>query len=549
MIKKSLPLVALTILAAGFLHLAPQQKPSKPVVRNKMPVLATHCPDIAVTRMNATLVSTLLGDLQVEVPMDTIKLEAVLENAGSADVPPGAYLYIIVKKNGVVIQSANATDILGAPGSRWTFSINDSFPHGRKTTYTIQAASALKECRVSNNQATLTIDEKKLHPAGNPDLTVSIFAVEKRWRQEGERTQAFFDLAVDVANRGSGCSNSPSRLLFIQNDDRVLATLDIPRDELPGPGQKRRFTTQLTAAQIPLGDVLVSAHIEPARNEFACNNNWSLNNGQLSNSADPAHRVLAVLDFQPWRLGGKTVSTSIQAANLQKLTLSNLRLLLFKNNTLIREWKPLGFGPQESRFFRYTEERRPPAAGFGIDRYRAILTSDPDRTPPASESLLDTRTRNLYWVEMSEGRLQNDLLDKSAGLAALVASQNQNFRVRETVVQVSSAAIRVGVKGRKSVDQGQDIEFHTEIHLLPRLVFGQLKVEVSRTLVHLGPGLSEFFNSLLAPILSQSIGAFIEKYAAQELAGNMAALPPGQRGTHGSPLGIILVNGALDVYF
>ena len=238
MIKKSLPLVALTLLAAGSFCLAAQQKTAKPATRQKPSAVSVQCPDIAVTHMQATLVSTLLGDLQVEVPMDTIKLEARLENVGSEAVPSGAYVYIIVKKNGKVIQSANATDTLGPPGSRWTYSVNDSFPHGQKTIYVIQAASALKECRVNNNQATLWIDEKKLHPEGNPDMTVRIVSVEKNWMHEGEHIQASFELAVDVTNQGSGCSNSASRLLFIQNDDHVLATLDIPRDELPGPGQK-----------------------------------------------------------------------------------------------------------------------------------------------------------------------------------------------------------------------------------------------------------------------------------------------------------------------
>jgi hypothetical protein len=548
-VKNKLSFLLFIILALASLTSLAVQKKSRTETAAKPSVLSGPCPDISVTNMRATLVSTLLGDLQVEVPMDTVRLEATLENTGSEEVPPGAYLYLIVKKNGTVIQTANAADTLAAPGSRWTYSVSDSFPHGRKTTYTIQAASALKECRVSNNQATLTIDEKKLHPAGNPDLTVSIFAVEKGWRQEGERTQAFFDLAVDVANRGSGYSNSPSRLLFIQNDDRVLATMDIPQEELPGPGQKRRFTTQLTSAQVPLGDVLVSAHIEPARNEYACNNNWSLNNGQLSNSADPPPRVLAVLDFQPWRMNGKTVSTAIQAANLQKRPLLNLRLLLLKDNAPVQEWKVLRFGPQESRFFRYTEERQPPADSFGFDRFRAVLTSDPDHTPPAAGTVLDARTRNLYWIKLGEGGLQDSLLNRDNGLAALVARQNQNFHVREVSARISAAAVRVSVKGRKSGDQAPDMEFQTDFDLLPRLVFGQVKVEVSKTTIHLGPGLSEFYSSLLAPILSQSIRAFIEKSAARDLAKSLTALPSGLRSNYGSPLGIILVNGALHVYY
>jgi hypothetical protein len=128
MINKSLPLVVLALLAAGSLHLRAEQKKVKPAASQKSPVILLKCPDIAVQNMQVTLVNTLLGDLQVEFPMDTVKLEATLENVGSTAVPPGALLYVILKKNGEAIQSAIATDALGAPGSRWTYSVNDSRP-------------------------------------------------------------------------------------------------------------------------------------------------------------------------------------------------------------------------------------------------------------------------------------------------------------------------------------------------------------------------------------------------------------------------------------
>jgi len=207
-----------------------------------------------------------------------------------------------------------------------------------------------------------------------------------------------------------------SRLLFILNDDQVLATLDISQEELPGPGQKKRFMTQLTSSQVPLGDVLVSAHIEPVRNEQVCNNNWSLNFGQLSNTIDPPARVLAFLEFQPWRLAAKKLSTTIQMTNLQKQHLRNLRLLLLKNDALVREWKALQFSPQASSHARYEEERQPSRGSFGIDRFRAILTSNTDSASPPENSILDSRARNLYWVEMSEQSLQSQLAVHFGGL-------------------------------------------------------------------------------------------------------------------------------------
>lgn len=553
MFRKIVPLCVLSFLVAGFLRLpAFPQNPqgSSPPER---PVTARPCPDITVARVRATLVSTLLGDLQVEVPMDTVRLEATLENAGSAAVPAGAYLYIIVKKNGKVIQSANATDALNAPGSRWVYSVNDSFPIGQKTVYTVQASSLIRECRVDNNRATLAIDEKKLHPSGNPDLTVSLLAIDKRWQREDDRVQALFEMAVDVANRGSGRSSGDSRLLFIQNGDQVLAALDIPAQQLPGPGEKKRFSTQLTAEQAPIGDMIVSAYIEPARNEFARDNNWSLNHVEITNNADPPGRLLAVLDIQPWRLSGRSLSSTIQAANLQNRPLRGLRLLLLKNDAPVKEWRSLSFAAQESLLFRYAEERRPEPERFGVDRFRAILTSDAGQGTPSGDSLLDTRPRNLYRVKMSEAQLQGGLQDRNSGLAALISRNDQGWSIRETPVRIAADGIRVDVKGRSPGGQAPGREFHVEARLRASTGFGRIKVEVIKTVASPGSGSSDLIGPLLSSLLCQCAQAAIEKFAAAELARNLwslsAALPPGARSHPGPPLGVMATEGALDIFF
>ena len=121
MINKILLFVALALLAAASLAWPAQQTEVKNTTSREQQVTELNCPDVAVTSLTATLVSTLLGDLQVEFPMDTVRVEATLENVGSAAVPPGTSLYLILKKNGTVIQSASTRDILGAPGSRWTW--------------------------------------------------------------------------------------------------------------------------------------------------------------------------------------------------------------------------------------------------------------------------------------------------------------------------------------------------------------------------------------------------------------------------------------------
>jgi len=552
MIKKNLPLVALALLTAGFFLLQAEQK-VKPTAGRKPPAILIKCPDIAVTGMQITLVNTLLGDPQVEFPMDTVKLEATLENVGSEPVPPGALLYVILKKNGEAIQSAVGTDNLGAPGSRWTYSVNDSFRHGQKTTYVIQAASTLRECRVSNNQMTRTIDEKKLHPAGNPDLTTSIFAVEKRWKREGTRFQAYFDLAADVANSGSGFSNSASRLLFVLNDDQVvLATLNIPQDDLPGPGQKKRFSTELTAVQVPLGESLVNAYIEQARNEFVGNNNWSPNSGQISNSAGPPASALAILDFLSWHLIKNQLSATIQLTNLQNQYLRNVRLIMFKDNVPVKEWPTLACGPRGLSHVRYVEERQPPTTIFGRNHYRAVLTSDLDKTPPPEGTVLDSQARDLYWVKFGAGLLQNNMQDKNNGLAAQVQRQNKNFLVKETQAGIGPSGILISVKGKKIINNSSAVEFQVDFLLNPRVILGQVKLDVAKTVVHLGPGLSEFYSTMLAPMLCQSIKTLIEKFAEKKLAANLSKVPDSLgklANPFGAPAGIVMAAGALDIYY
>ena len=204
------------------------------------------------------------------------------------------------------------------PGSSWTYSANDSFPHGQKTTYVLQASSPLKECRLSNNLAALTINEKKLHPQGDPDLTVSVFSVEKRWQQDGNRFKASFCLAADVANGGSGSSSSASRLLFLINGNQELAVLDIPQDSLPGPGQKRRFTAVVPADKIAAGEHVVQASIEPPQNERNTQNNLSPNSGPAPQQC----RSAAAASSPPWSsLPGawpeNKLSTTIKMTNLQ----------------------------------------------------------------------------------------------------------------------------------------------------------------------------------------------------------------------------------------
>ena len=155
-------------------------------------------------------------------------------------------------------------------------------------------------------------------------------------------------------------------------------------------------------------------------------------------------------------------------------------------------------------------------------------------------------------MAMSEAVLQNNLQDKDNGLAAQVYRQNRNFRITETLAKVEPAGIRINVKGKEVVANLPYREFHFEMVLLPRVVLGQLKLDVIKSVAHLGSGFPEFFSPLLAPVMYQSIKTVIEKFAEDELAANLSKTSSGALNLNSEnriPAGIIPTQGALDIYY
>ena len=126
------------------------------------------CPDIAITEISATLLSTQLGDPSADIPHDKVRLQVTLENVGNKAVPSDFLMDFYIKKNGVKLDGRGYpifSTSLGAPGSRFVIDdIVDSFPHGVATTYSVEAMPLYNECETANNQASLTIDETQLHP-------------------------------------------------------------------------------------------------------------------------------------------------------------------------------------------------------------------------------------------------------------------------------------------------------------------------------------------------------------------------------------------------
>jgi hypothetical protein len=101
----------------------------------------------------------------VEFPHDTVRLEVVLESAGGVPVPSLAIEDVLIYRNGEKIYGVGCPSCLGAPGTRAVLDkATDSFPHGAKTTYSVQVTPLYNECSTANNQASFTIDEAQLHP-------------------------------------------------------------------------------------------------------------------------------------------------------------------------------------------------------------------------------------------------------------------------------------------------------------------------------------------------------------------------------------------------
>jgi hypothetical protein len=125
------------------------------------------CPDVKVVSLQATLVSTELGDPAIANPRDTVRLEAILENAGHAEIPGGRTLRSKILKNSTATYYGEPISTAKAPGSRWTYGYTESFLHGVPTTFTYQVLSIsdTRECTTANNQLSLTIDETQLHAA------------------------------------------------------------------------------------------------------------------------------------------------------------------------------------------------------------------------------------------------------------------------------------------------------------------------------------------------------------------------------------------------
>ncbi len=162
--KHTFPIFLLVFLVSTSLGMHAQKTP---VLSKQMQVPPTHmiiCPDINVISLTAKLVKTSVSADGTQ--WDHVRLEATLQNDGGMAIPNGTMLQSKWYRNEIVLNYVGSpANGVKAPGSRWTEGYNAAFRHGVKTTFTYAFLNirGMKECKTTNNQAAITINEIALH--------------------------------------------------------------------------------------------------------------------------------------------------------------------------------------------------------------------------------------------------------------------------------------------------------------------------------------------------------------------------------------------------
>ncbi|MGD1147656.1 MAG: hypothetical protein ABR961_06895 [Thermoanaerobaculaceae bacterium] len=167
--RKNACVVCAVCLGVALAAPAEPPKSGVGVSQQKVPPVPTvrTCIDVVVDSFTATLFSTQVGTPGIEFPTDTVTLLVVLKNAGNLPLPADATIELRLYRNNELLTIPTYTNILGAPGSRWSWAYKATFTHGVPTMFMAYAAQPrYQECDpINNNTAKLTINETLLHPA------------------------------------------------------------------------------------------------------------------------------------------------------------------------------------------------------------------------------------------------------------------------------------------------------------------------------------------------------------------------------------------------
>ena len=162
--RRTFPIFLLVFLVSTSLGIQAQKNQSVSTQMQVPPPILILCPDINVISLTAKLVKTSVSSDGAQ--WDHISLEVTLQNDGGMAIPSGTMLQGKLYQNETVLFYISApANGLKAPGSRWTDSYNAFFRHGVKTTFTYAFLNirGMKECKTTNNQASITINEAALH--------------------------------------------------------------------------------------------------------------------------------------------------------------------------------------------------------------------------------------------------------------------------------------------------------------------------------------------------------------------------------------------------
>ncbi len=530
--------------------IAPIRRTGPEIAETRQPALRPAIqrpgPDIAVLDVKITLLETQLNTPGVEFPTDKVKIEAPIRNVGTKSIPQGSSLNILVEKNGQFFRGSVASDAIGSPGSEFTYQTTDSFPHGQLTEYRISVRPINGEPQTSNNSNSAVTDEFQLHPGRECDLSVSMVTCDKRWQQQGTQMRYYFYLEAKISNTGNGYPATGSHLKFILNDGTPIVSVPVSRHKLPGPHTYANLALGVSASQVPQGQSMVRAKIDPVDQEANVTNNTS-SNAELIDNAAPALGDIVSITLDLPSIVGNQLSQVVKIINKQE-QIFQLRLMFLKNDALAQEWKPLSLGPRASSQIAYHEG----LVYGGGHNYRAILTTDLNSPQPPENLILATGEKHIGSMEIAQELLQNLLADPASGLPQQVRQQDGSIRVKDVKVEVSPSALAVHLSGKKIVDYWFDQEFTADIRLKPKIVDGKIALDVLDTSVSGGNTWQTILGSVFLPGIFQIIMAEINNAAADAIASWIQSAGT-NLGTgfalFDNLLGIVLVQGALDVYF
>ncbi|MGD1149427.1 MAG: hypothetical protein ABR961_15920 [Thermoanaerobaculaceae bacterium] len=554
--KPALPCLAAGLLvAACFPSLCSAGPPPAPAARSKTTppaALQLRCFDFAVTDISFKLQTTQLGDPGVEHPTDRLQVAAVIRNVGAAPLTPSiAMPSIYLYRNGELVVGSVLPESLRPAGSTYTFSRVDTIFHGAPVTYKVSILNLAGECRTDNNDMTLAVDESKLHAAAGGaapviDLAVSMFSCDKRWEQKDGQLKATFYLSAKVSNNSNAYASAPSNLTFFSDSWTSAVGMPVPISQLPGPHESRVLTVTPPATSLQQVKANVRARIKEMPGEVNTANNVSSNACAIDNSAATPEGEILIMDFPPLRMIGNQLLAYPKVVNRQQAPL-NLRLILSKDGVVKRQWKPLTLPPRGTVEEQYSEGIPNPPVIFGLYRYRLVLTSDLDSAQPAAGSILAQRERNLSWIQMGQGALQDTLADPNTGLPKQLYDKDHSLRIHQVTTSVSTLGISVEVKGKKIVEHWFDQNFTFNVVAKPRVENGEIKLDVINKNLDTSSTVQDILGNIVLPGIYGLIVVGVQNYAEKEIVKKVTEASSGIGGGQ-VLLGVVCLNQALLLY-